>query len=710
MSLGKGSEGKSTVDLENALEEMRARVTSLERMLAQAKSSSNQIDELNVMSQLWDAVVVTDFDGNIADWNPAAELMFGFTKADVIGQAAGMILPTEENQAVIAHMLQEMMQHKRWRGELHFVRKDGSHGICESVVVPVRDAQGNVVANIGVHRDNSWREKAQAAISQSDQLRERVTQGEHELHVSEQRYRDLIHCLPDIVWNIDLSGVLSYVSPIVETITGYKPDHFIGVKFSDPADKRLPGIYDDAVQTKFEDLLRKPTRDKYIVYEQSYLRADGSSFDAEIRATARLDEHGKLMGVSGITRDISALKAAQQEHLELAAQLQQVQKMDAFGQLAGGIAHDFNNLLTAVIGHTELLLDGAAANDPEQHSLTEIKNASERGARLTRNLLAFSRKQILQPRVIDIGEILANMEDFLRDLFGEIIEITIHQDAGTHCVNADPGQVEQVIMNLLVNARDALPRGGLVTISIENIRSDGRSDLGMSKGAYVRLSVVDSGTGISPEILPRVFEPFYTTKDDGNSIGFGLATVYGIVHQSGGAIEVLSDAAQGSTFHVYLPQATENRTVEEPAAPYGNQKNSEMIMVAEDNAVVGSLLKHSLEKVGYQVLYAENGERALGIAEQHPGNIDLLVTDVVMPQMGGLELAAQLVGIRPTIAVLFISGHSDELVDNFATPDRELNFLQKPFSQEEILQRVRLILASKSARKPAGKIVDRQAN
>jgi signal transduction histidine kinase/CheY-like chemotaxis protein len=377
-------------------------------------------------------------------------------------------------------------------------------------------------------------------------------------------------------------------------------------------------------------------------------------------------------------------------------QLRQSQKMEAVGQLAGGIAHDFNNLLTAITGYSELTLRRLQAEDPLYRNIVEIKKAGERAASLTRQLLAFSRKQVLQPKVLALNSIISDVEKMLSRLIGEDIELRTVLEPQIGNIKADPGQIEQVLLNLAVNARDAMPHGGKLTIETGNVYLDeGYADqhLAVNPGHYVMLSVSDTGTGMDEKTQARIFEPFFTTKEAGKGTGLGLSTVYGIVKQSGGNIWVYSEVGQGTSFKVYLPRVDEGaQDYKRSAEPEDALQGTEMILLAEDEEMVRKLAREVLEMYGYKVLEAANGGAALLICERHEEPIDLLITDVIMPEMGGRELATRLSQIRPEMKVLYMSGYTDDAIVHRGVLDEDANFIQKPFSPQTLASKVREVL------------------
>jgi signal transduction histidine kinase/CheY-like chemotaxis protein len=374
-------------------------------------------------------------------------------------------------------------------------------------------------------------------------------------------------------------------------------------------------------------------------------------------------------------------------------QLRQSQKMEALGRLAGGVAHDFNNLLTVILIYSEILLQALEQDDPMRKQIEEISKAGNRATSLTRQLLAFSRKQILQPKAVNLNSVIEEIRDMLRRLIGEDIELVTQLDPGLNTVKADPGSIEQVIMNLTLNCRDAMPQGGSVVIETANVVLNGANGPPNLHGPYVSLTVRDSGCGMDKETLSRIFEPFFTTKEEGKGTGLGLSTVYGIVNQSNGHIHVESEPGRGTTFNVYLPRFDEAVALPaKRAATGGLTRSSETILLVENEEIVRALIKGVLRRGGYTVLEGANGNDALKVSERHNGRIHLLLTDVVMPQMNGGELAHKLNISRPEMKVLYISGHPEEVISRHGVPAGEANFLHKPFQPETLMQKVRELI------------------
>lgn len=426
--------------------------------------------------------------------------------------------------------------------------------------------------------------------------------------------------------------------------------------------------------------------------EAQILTARGEPRWVRVIGNAVRDSRGAVYQIHGSVQDITPEKAAEQKHSHLEEQFRQAQKMETVGNLAGGIAHDFNNLLSVILGFANLAKEGLPPNHSRFADLSEVEKAGQRASELTSQLLAFSRKQMLSPRVLDLNPLLADLKRMLARLLGENVQLTLLPGDDLDRVHADPGQLEQVILNLAVNARDAMPRGGNLTLETSNVELD--EDFAWARpevtaGAYVLLSVRDNGEGMDRATRGRIFEPFFTTKEQGKGTGLGLATVYGIVRQSGGHIQVDSEPGQGTTFRIYLPRTDRApHTVAQPAVGGGaNLRGTETVLLVEDEEQVRALVRSVLHKNGYTVLEAQNGGEAFLVCEKHPEPIQLLLTDMVMPRMNGRELAERLGSLRPQMKVIYMSGYTEDSMS-------EVAFLPKPLSPETLLRKVRHTLAS----------------
>jgi PAS domain S-box-containing protein len=438
---------------------------------------------------------------------------------------------------------------------------------------------------------------------------------------------------------------------------------------------------------------RKALAGESVTYEMDW---EKRAFESHVQALR--DSEGQVIGVIGVALDIT-------DRRQLADQLRQSQKMQAVGQLAGGVAHDFNNLLMVVKGHAELLLNRVPSSSPLRHSIEQVDRAADRAASLTRQLLAFSRMQVLQPRVLDLNEVVGGMTKMFSRVIGENIEMAFLPGSNLGRVKADPGQIEQVLLNLVVNARDAMPKGGRITVETSNVRLDrdySAKHHNIQPGPWVMLTVSDTGCGMDAQTQSRIFEPFFTTKAQGKGTGLGLATVYGVVKQSDGFIYVYSEVGQGTTFKIYLPEVSANVAREaSEKTPVPPPRGSETILFVEDEESVRELVRDYLAGTGYRVLEAVDGVQALEVAAAHKGTIEIVVTDVVMPRLSGRELASRITAERPDVKVLYISGYTDDSIFRHGVLEGGVAYLQKPFNLKAIAQKIREVLDGQPAALPA---------
>jgi PAS domain S-box-containing protein len=504
---------------------------------------------------------------------------------------------------------------------------------------------------------------------------------EKALRDSEERFRELFECANDIVYTHDMDGTFTSLNRSGERITGYTRAEALHMGLADV-------VAPEHAATAREMLLNKLAGTPQTTYEIEIIAKDGRRIPVEV-STQLVQKNGMPVAVLGIARDVTDRK-----HLE--EQLRQSQKMEAVGRLAGGVAHDFNNLLTVITGYSNFLLHQLAPADPLYADAEEIKKAAERAAALTRQLLAFSRRQILQPKVLNLNEIVEELEKMLRRLIGEHIDLRIDLGSGPWRVKADPGQIEQVIVNLAVNARDAMPDGGSLTIETRNVTLD-RAALqcheGFRPGPHVRLRVSDTGYGMDEETLTQIFEPFFTTKEQGKGTGLGLSTVYGIVKQSGGHIDVESVPGRGTAFNIYLPTVVEEQDAEDASAARRDTPGGwETVLLVEDEDGVRTMAREVLRRNGYHVLEARHGGEAIEASRREDSSIDLLVTDMIMPQVSGRELAERLKQAHPRMRVLFMSGHMQSILGEQGVLSDHAAFLEKPFTPDALACAVRRVL------------------
>jgi PAS domain S-box-containing protein len=499
---------------------------------------------------------------------------------------------------------------------------------------------------------------------------------------SEERYRELVENAMDIIYTHDLDGNYTSVNKAGERITGYTRDESIGLSL-------VQTVAPEYLPKAREMVVRKLSGEEITAYDLEIIAKDGSRIPIEVN-TRIIYENGIPVGVQGIARDI-------RERRLLEDQLRQSQKLEGIGLLAGGIAHDFNNLLTVINGYGDLTLRSMPVSDPLRINVVAMKDAGDRAAALTSQLLAFSRKQVLQPRVHNLNVVITDLEKMLRRIIRESIEFRTVLDPELGNIKADPGQIEQVIMNLSVNARDAMPNGGILTIETENVHLDeeyASQHMKVVPGPFVEMTVTDTGEGMEEKIRRRIFEPFFTTKELGKGTGLGLSTVHGIVKQSGGDILVSSEVGQGTTFKIYLPCVDE--TIQKPKwTDDEDYSGTETILLVEDEEIVRNLVRQILTSYGYNVLEAVGGNDALAICETYCEPIYLLLTDVIMPGMSGWDLKDRVGELYPSIKILFMSGYADETITQSGILDSGAAFIEKPFSPDDLACKVREVLESR---------------
>ena len=549
---------------------------------------------------------------------------------------------------------------------------DGTYRWYLAQAVPLRRPDGAVEAWVGTWTDIDARKQADEA-----------------LRASEERFRQIAESISEVFWLASADKhEMVYVSSAYETIWGRSRE---GLYAS-------PSQWLEAIHTDDRERVATAELTKQAVsgYDEEYriVRPDGSVRWIRDRAFPVRDSGERVVRFAGVAEDIT-------ERRQLEAQLRQSQKMEAVGQLAGGLAHDFNNLLTIITGYSELLLDTLPPGDPSREFVDEIMTAADRSAALTRQLLAFSRKQVLAPAILDINEVVRDTEKMLRRVIGEDVELRAALQPHLGYVKADPGQLEQALLNLVVNARDAMPQGGTLTIETKNLALDdtpAATEAG-ARHACVMLSVSDSGSGMTDEVQRHVFEPFFTTKPPGKGTGLGLAVVHGFVQQSGGHVEISSALGMGTSVRIYLPRTDlPGGTGAAPADSAGAlPRGTETILLVEDEEGVRTLARIVLQRCGYVVLEASRGDEALRIAAAQQTPIDLLVTDVVMPGGGGRPLAEQLCLSYPELKVLYVSGYTDDAVVRHGILHEQVNFLQKPFNPMALARKIRSVLSSTKA-------------
>ncbi|HXO86376.1 MAG TPA: PAS domain S-box protein [Gemmatimonadales bacterium] len=613
------------------------------------------------------SIFITDPHGTIRYVNERFTQITGYAPAEAIGKTPRIfksgLTPPEYYRALWTTITGGNV----WHAEIQNRRKSGEVYWDAVTVSPIRDQRGAIAYFLAVQEDITRRKDTESALRESD-----------------RRARTLFETVNLVVLGLDRGGMVEYVNPFFLQRFGYARDAVIGRNWFElvPASQRA------TMQDVFRDLIDE---NEHTHYENPVLTKDGQERLIAWNNTVLRDVEGQPIGTLSIGEDIT-------ERTQLELQLRQAQKMEAIGRLAGGVAHDFNNVLTAVFGYVDLLREEMPPGSSALQDLAEVRKAAERAADLTRQLLAFSRQQVLEPVVLPLNDHIEEFEKMLRRVIGEDVELRLALSKDIGNVRADPGQLQQVIMNLAVNARDAMPQGGKLLLETANVDlSEQYAELHQPviPGRYVMLAVSDTGTGMPPDVKARIFEPFFTTKEKGKGTGLGLSTVYGIVKQSGGYVWVYTELGRGTTFKVYLPRV--DAPPDRPAKPReaGTLTGSETILLAEDDAILRPLAKALLVKLGYTVLEAENADAALAAAQAHQGPIHLLVSDVVMPGPSGRELARRLAALRPETRVLFVSGYTDDAIVHHGMLEPGLNFLQKPFTPSVLARKVREVLDAK---------------
>jgi two-component system cell cycle sensor histidine kinase/response regulator CckA len=612
-----------------------------------------------------DAMVVVNQNGEIILLNVQAEKQFGYRRDELLGQKVKNIIPEGFAERLIADGLRSPAdargQHMGTGIELIGRRKDGSDFPIEIMLSPLDGLDGILVT---------------AAI------RDITERKRHEDDLS--RLAAVVQSSHDAIISLSIEGIILTWNRGAERTFGYTADEAVtrSILFLSPSEQ----------QSEAAMILKRVHQSGSIDnFEIIQVKKDGTRIHVALTLSPITGVDGRVVGASAVARDVT-------ESMQLAEMFRQSQKMEAVGQLAGGVAHDFNNLLGVILGYTGLILDHLSQDDLNRKRVEEIQKAGKRAALLTRQLLAFSRKQVLQPIVLDLNTVVASTEELLQRLIGEHIELLVVLNPALWRVKADSGQMEQIIMNLIVNARDAMPTGGKITIETSNVEIDGEyaaKHPGTKSGAHVMLSVTDTGCGMDMKTKARIFEPFFTTKDFGKGTGLGLSTVYGIVKQSGGSVWVYSEPGIGTSFKIYLPGAGLILEVASPNDQVENVKSgSQTILIVEDEAALLEVTHQSLKEVGYAILAAHGPAEAIRMSENHPGPIHLMVTDVIMPKMSGAQLAAHLSSQRPEMKVLYVSGYTDDTIVRHGVLDAGLSFLQKPFSPKTLAKKVGELLAT----------------
>ncbi|MEO7664289.1 MAG: PAS domain S-box protein [Candidatus Limnocylindrales bacterium] len=626
--------------------------------------------QMDVLEASPNAVIAVDADATIVYANPQAVRTFGYSRDELLGQSIEMLLPERVAERHVAHR-SAFLEHPRARPmgiglDLAGRRKDGTEFPVEISLSPVQAPDGLRVFATLVDITN--RKLAEVRLADS-----------------ERRFRAVLEASPNAMIAIDEHGLMIYANPQVEVTFGYGRDEVIG----EPVEMLLPDRVSARHVTHRNGFMAQPVaRPMGIGLDLSGRRRDGTEFPVEISLSPVESAEGRQVFATVV--DITARKAAE-------GQLLQAQKLESIGRLAGGIAHDFNNMLFAIRGYSEILIEdlGAASDGFDAADaatkVAAIADAADRATALTSQLLAFSRQQVVTPRVVDVPEAIRALLPMLRPLIGENIGLDLRTATDTGTIRLDPSQFDQILVNLAVNARDAMPDGGTITIATGNADFDEPYEVkgfDVTAGRYAFLAVTDTGEGMDRETRDRVFEPFFTTKEQGRGTGLGLATIYGIVRQAGGHVWVYSEVGRGSTFKLYFPRVDELATV--AAVPTrGRSRGSGLILLVEDDPSVRAMTQHLLERAGFQVRPVEDGAAALAAIGATTEPFAAVVTDVVMPKMSGIELAERVHELLPTTALVLLSGYTPETLDLERAMANGAAFIPKPVSGRQLVEAIR---------------------
>ncbi|MCY3017945.1 MAG: PAS domain S-box protein [Planctomycetota bacterium] len=638
--------------------ELRNAVERRERKRAEEVLRESESKLRTILETVQAGIVIIDPDTHtIVDVNPMAAKLIGETKERIVGSVCHrFICPAEEGKCPITDLKQTVDNSERV-----LLKADGTRIPIVKTVVPF--GLGGRQCLLESFADTSLLKRAEEVLRATD-----------------ERFRQIVETAQEGILSVDAQFRTTYVNQRMADLLGYPPAEMIGRPMTDFIPPE--GLPDHTLQ------MRSRVQGLASQYERRFRRKDGAIVTLLVSATPLFDTQKRFAGSFGMFTDLT-------EHKRLELQFRQAQKMEAVGRLAGGVAHDFNNMLFVINGRAELAMDGLKAKDPLRAQLKLIHETGGRAANLTRQLLAFSRRQTLQPKVLDLNAVVTDMSKMLFRLIREDITMKMVLYPALRPTQADPGQVEQVLMNLVVNARDAMPKNGTLTIETANAELDEaycRTHAEAKPGRYVMLAVSDTGCGMDDDVKARIFEPFFTTKELGQGTGLGLATVYGIVKQSDGHIAAYSEVGKGTTFKIYLPETAATPARDSHAIKTIVPRGTETILLVEDEEEVRILAHELLESNGYKVLLARNGIEALSVCKRRKGKIDMIITDVVMPRMNGPEMAQRASGLCPGVKVLFISGYTDGAVSSNGLLSSDTNYLQKPFTSGTLARKVREVL------------------
>lgn len=636
-----------------------------------------------LLEALPDAIVAVDHKGSIVQVNSQALELFGYDPGELIGQKVELLVP-ESYRSKHKHHRENYADAPKTRRmgaelDLYGRRRNGSEFPVEVSLSPISTEKGTFV--LSAIRDISDRKRIAEELRRANEELHRRTA--EQLGEYRSRLASIIDSSEDAILSKDLNGIITSWNRGAENIYGYSAEEIVGKHISllTPPDR----------PDEIPEILKKIARGESTEhYESVRVTKDGRHLNVSISVSPLHDASGKIIGASAIARDITSQKRGE-------SQLRQAQKMEAIGRLAGGVAHDFNNVLAIINACREFLRDRIDPAADASVYVDNIKKATERGALLTKQLLAFSRTSGVQPRILDLNERLKDISKLLRPLMGDDVEILVTSKSPTAIIEADPGQLDQIVINLAVNARDAMPRGGKFILETGSVRFDeafADRHQTMPAGKYIQLSASDTGVGMDEATISRIFEPFFTTKEVGKGTGLGLATVYGIVKQSDGHILVYSEPGHGTTFKIYLPNAEHKLGTRAKAEPetVSPKREGTTILLVEDDEIMRGLTRQLLQEHGYTVFEANDGKSALEWVQSYGGPIDLVLTDVVMRRMSGPELVDHLNASRPALKVVYMSGYTGELMAEREVLQRGITLLEKPFTRTALLNTIHTAL------------------
>ncbi len=647
------------------------------RLSSAGLTLSDVLLSTGLLEAIPDAVVAVNQDGIILQINSQTEEMFGYAHGELVGQNVDILVPQAQREGHLQHRHDfEHLPRTRRMGaglDLKARRKDGSEFPVEISLSPVATNQGILV--LSAIRDISDRKEIEAELRRAhEELRRSSSQ---QLSEYRSRLAWIVDSSEDAIIGKGLDGIITSWNKGAENIYGYQPQEAIGKSISmlAPSD-RANEILDILKRVRLGESVES--------FETVRVAKDGRHLNMSITVSAIRDNNGAIVGASVIARNITAQKRTEQ-------QLRQAQKMEAIGRLAGGVAHDFNNILGIITACCELLRGRLPANSAPVTYIDNIRKAADRGASLTRQLLTFSRQQAAQPRVLDLNERLKEITKLLRPVMGDDVEVVTVCRSNSALVEADPNQLDQVILNLAINARDAMPQGGrliLETASVEFDAAIAQMHAPLTAGKYVLLAVSDTGSGMDQVTVSHIFEPFFTTKEIGKGTGLGLSTVYGIVQHNGGHIWVYSETGRGTTFKLYLPSADHKIGLvsePEPEAEIPKRTGTTLLLV-EDDEMMRALTREILQEHGYAVIEAKDGHSALACIASSQVHIDVILSDVVMRGLSGQELGRRLGASHPDVKIVYMSGYTGELIAEQELLQPGVNLLEKPFTRAALLK------------------------